>query len=83
MIKVQIEHVSFLDGYIIRLELSNNQKIYYDLKPKLKTARFRRIISQEFFETGRLVDHCCICWDDITEIQDYEMLGENFMKQNL
>ena len=81
--EVQIERVSFLDEYIIRLELSNNQKIYFDLKPQLKTARFRRITSQEYFETGKLIDHCYICWDDITEIQDYEMLGESFIKQNL
>lgn len=83
MEKVQIERVSFLEQYIIKLELSNNQKVEFDLKPRLKTARFKHITSQEFFETGKLMNHCCIYWDDVTEIQDYEMLGEEFIKENL
>lgn len=80
---MHIDRVSFLDDYIIKLELSNRTRIMFDLKPLLKTARFKHIVSQEFFEKGKLIDRCCIYWDDVTEIQDYEMLGEEFIKKNL
>lgn len=80
---MRIERVDFLDHYIIKLELSNNQKVEFDLKPLLKTARFKHIVSQEFFEKGKLMNQCCISWDEVTEIQDYEMLGEDFIKENL
>lgn len=78
---MQIDRVYFLEDYKIRLELSNHQKVYFDLKPLLKTARFKHIVSQEFFEQGKLMNQCCICWDDVTEIQDYEMLGEDFIQK--
>lgn len=80
---MQIQRVGFLEGYVIKLELSDNQKVYFDLKPLLKTARFKHIVSQQFFESGKLINHCCIYWDDVTELQDYEMLGEEFIKKNL
>ncbi|MBE6023379.1 MAG: hypothetical protein E7231_09120 [Cellulosilyticum sp.] len=79
---MQIDRVCFLRDYMIKLELSTNQLAVFDLKPLLKTARFKHIVSQEFFESGKLLDHCCIYWDDVTEIQDYEMLGEEFIKKN-
>lgn len=80
---MQIERVRFLNEYIIELELSNNQIIHFDLKPQLKTARFSHITSQHFFEMGTLVDHCYIHWDDVTEIQDYEMIGESLIRGDL
>lgn len=82
MNKVQIEKASFLENFIIELELSNKQRVYYDLKPQLNTARFKHIQSQAFFETGRLVNRCSIYWDPLTEIQDYEMLGELLIKED-
>ena len=78
---MRIERVDFLEHYIIKLELANEQTVCFDLKPFLKTARFKHIVSQQFFETGKLMNHCCIYWDDVTEIQDYEMLGEEFIKK--
>lgn len=80
---MRIECVDFLEQYIIKLKLANEEIIYFDLKPLLKTARFKHIVSQQFFETGKLMDHCCIYWDDVTEIQDYEILGEEFITKNL
>lgn len=81
--RMQIERVDFLEDYIIKLELSGNQEAYFDLKPLLKTARFKHIVTEEFFKRGKLLDHCCIYWDDVTEIQDYELLGEDFIRRNL
>jgi len=78
---MQIEKANFLKNFIIELELSNKQKVYYDFKPQLGTARFKHIKDQAFFETGRLVDQCYIYWDSLTEIQDYEMLGEGIIKE--
>ena len=83
MKKMQIDRVEFLEDYIIQLELSNREKVKFDLKPLLKTARFKHIVSQSFFEQGKLTNQCCICWDDVTEIQDYEMLGEEFIRKSL
>ena len=82
MNKVQIEKANFLEDFMIELELSNKQRVYYDLKPQLNTARFKHIKSQAFFETGRLVNRRYIYWDPLTEIQDYEMLGELLIKED-
>ncbi len=51
---MQIEKANFLKNFVIELELSNKQKIYYDLKPQLSTARFKHIKNQAFFETGKI-----------------------------
>ncbi len=75
---MQIEKVEFLPNYCIALYLTNGQKIIYDLKPLLHTARFQRIKSQAYFESGKLLEHKYIQWDKVTELQDYEMLGVAF-----
>ena len=80
---MQIEHINFLKDYIIEIELSNHQKVKYDLKPHLKSERFKSIKSQEMFEKGKLVDNCYISWDAVTELQDYEILGEKFIENNM
>ena len=76
---MQIDKVNFLANYILEIILINGKKIYFDLKPFLHTARFKHIISEEFFMKGQLINQCCIYWDAVTEIQDYEIFGEAFI----
>lgn len=77
---MQIDKVNFLNDYIIEIILTNEEKIYFDLKPLLPTARFKHIVSEEFFKKGKLINECCIYWDDVTELQDYEIFGEAFIR---
>lgn len=80
---MRIENVRFLNDFIIELVLSNQKTVHYDFKPHLKTARFKHINSQSFFNQGILKDHCSIFWDPVTEIQDYEMLDIAYIKEDL
>lgn len=80
---MRIESVRFLNDFIIELVLSNQKIVQYDFKPNLKTARFKHIHSQDFFKQGVLKEHCSIYWDPVTEIQDYEMLGIAYIKEDL
>ncbi len=75
---MQIEKIKFLSDYCIELYLTNEKTIIYDLKPLLHTARFQRIKSQAYFESGKLLENKYIQWDKVTELQDYEMLGVAF-----
>ena len=76
---MQIDKVNFLEDYIIEIILTNKEKMYFDLKPLLQTARFKHIVSEEFFKKGKLISQCCIYWDDVTELQDYEIFGGAFI----
>ena len=77
---MQMERIKFLSDYRMEIELSNRIQIRFDLKPLLATARFKHITSQDFFEQGRLFNQCCIYWDDVTFIYDYEILGEEYIE---
>lgn len=73
---MQIDRVDFLDDYVLDIKLTNGKRIRFDLKPLLSTARFKHIVSEEFFKKGKFINQCCIYWDDITELQDYEIFEE-------
>lgn len=73
--KLTIQDLEFLDNYNIYIHLANGHSIIYDLKKKLKTARFTVLNSIEEFRKGELVQNKMIRWNESTEIS----LEEIFM----
>lgn len=73
--KLTIQDLEFLDNYNIYIHLSNGHSIIYDLKKKLKTARFTVLNSIEEFGKGELIQNKMIRWNESTEIS----LEEIFM----
>lgn len=70
---IKIKMVEFQDDFHIYVYLSNGEQIIYDLKPKLKTARFRELSDKAFFKKG-YVESEMIRWDVNTEISLDEIL---------
>ncbi len=70
----KILSVQFLDNYKIAVELENGSSFVYNLKPKLKTARFAALEDIDFFKSGILVEKDFIKWSDSLMLYAYEML---------
>lgn len=66
--------LQLLDDHKIAVELANGSSFVYDLKPRLKTARFAALADIEFFKTGRLMEKDYIWWSDSLMLYTYEML---------
>lgn len=66
------------DGYQLEIYLDNGDRISYDLKPKIVTARFQELRDEEVFRTGYVPDGKRICWKTGAELTlDEIMLQRN------
>ena len=70
----KILSILLMDDHKIAVELENGSSFVYNLKPKLRTARFAALEDIEFFKTGKLVDNDYIRWSDSLMLYTYEML---------
>lgn len=78
MFDQSIKKIILLDDYQICLILCNNHKIIYNLKPKLKTLRFKEIENADIYKAGFLKGNKVIHWSDTTEISLEEILSDIF-----
>jgi len=83
MIAMLIKSVKFLPDFIIEIELVNRQKMIYDIKSYINSAKLCGIESQEFFEKGRLIENSYIEWDENNILYDYEILGKDLIRKML
>lgn len=68
MSQLKIIDVEFLDDYQLSISLSNGHGIRYDIKSKLKTARFQSLNSQDVYKNGTLLSDDTIYWGSGTEL---------------
>ena len=78
-----IEKVTFLDNYIIEIDLTYNYKFYFDLRPMIHSKRFQGLVKDGVFNKGKLEDSCRIVWDESTKLEDYEIFGFEIYESNL
>ncbi|MBK5247722.1 MAG: DUF2442 domain-containing protein [Peptostreptococcaceae bacterium] len=63
------------DDYILEIELSNNHKIIYDMKPRLKGVRFCKLIDIKRFKEVRIENGNIIVWDSLCQITIDEIIN--------
>ena len=73
----KIEKVSFDGNYGISICLKDGQHVFYDMKPKLVTARFRDLADKNVFRKGTVAESGrMIKWNACTEITAEEILRQ-------
>lgn len=80
---MRMKKVSFLENYIIEVNLSPNYKFYYDLRPMIHSPRFKKLTKKNAFQKGTLEDGCRIVWENNICLEDYEIFGYEFIESNL
>lgn len=75
MEEIGMIRVQFLEGFFIRITMSDGQVIRYDFRNKLSTARFKDIDNWDVFCQGLLVDGKIIRWHHGIEILLDEILS--------
>lgn len=76
MEQLKILHVEFLENYCMYISLSNGHGIMYDMKSKIKTARFQSLQSEDMYKKGNLFFDGTIRWKNDTELTLEEVIME-------
>lgn len=63
------------DDYTLEIELNNHHKIIYDIKPKLKTARFCGLLDINKFKAVSVENENTLVWDSLCQITINEIIS--------
>lgn len=74
MARKKMKEVIFDRDYTIRVILTDNTELSYDMKRKLITARFKGIEKWEDFSRGEIVKGNTIHWDEGVELTLSEIM---------
>lgn len=72
---IEMRSVAFLQGFQIRVALSDGNSYLYDMCPKLKTVRFYELSDWNLFSGGYIRSGQTICWDNGTELYMDEIVS--------
>lgn len=62
------------ENHTLLIELSNQHRIIYDMKPRLQTVRFNGLTNLERFKMVRIENGSTLVWDDICQITIDEII---------
>ena len=63
------------NDHTITIELSNNHRIIYDMRPRLNTIRFRKLADIETFLVVRLENENTLVWNNLCLITIDEIIS--------
>ena len=63
------------NDHTITIELSNNHRIIYDMRPRLNTIRFRKLADIETFLVVRLENENTLVWNNLCQITIDEIIS--------
>lgn len=63
------------DDHTLTLELSNNHRIIYDMRPRLQTTRFCKLADIEKFLAVRVEHENTLVWNNLCQITIDEIIS--------
>ena len=70
----KIIHVVTNDDYTLTIELSNNHRIIYDMRPRLGTTRFCALADMKKFQAVRIEQGNTLVWNNLCQITIDEIM---------
>ncbi len=70
----RIIKVVFHDDHTLTIELSNNHRIIYDMRPRLQTTRFCGLADIEKFLAVRVEHENTLVWNNLCQITIDEIM---------
>lgn len=71
----KIVRVTPFDDYTLQIELDNQHKIIYDMKPRLTGVRFGTLVDLEKFKSVRVENGDTLVWDSLCQMALGEIIG--------
>jgi len=71
----KIIHIIPNDDHTLLIELDNNHKIIYDMKPRLQAVRFCGLADIERFKAVKVENGNTLVWDSICQITIDEIIN--------
>lgn len=63
------------DDYTLTIELNNQHKIIYDMKPRLKAVRFCQLVDINRFKAVWVKNENTLVWDSLCQITIDEIIS--------
>ena len=63
------------DDHTLTIELSNRHRIIYDMRPRLQTIRFCKLVDIEKFLAVRLENENTLVWNNLCQITIDEIIS--------
>ena len=71
----KIVNVTANDDHTLLIELNNNHKVNYDMKPRLKTLRFGGLNVLKRFKIVKVEHENTLVWDNLCQITLDEIIA--------
>ena len=70
----KITNVVPKEDYTLSIELSNNHRIIYDMRPRLQTIRFCGLADLKIFQAVRVENDNTLVWNNLCQVTIDEIM---------
>jgi len=63
------------EDYTLIIELDNNHKIIYDMKPRLQSVRFCKLADIDKFKSVKIENENTLVWDSLCQVTIDEIIS--------